>query len=161
MKTVFILSMLFLLGVFGFTGSAIAGGSADITLEQASAIVSAARAKAEKQGTLMNIAVVDAGANLKTFVRMDGAILGSIDISINKARTARLFNMPTGKLGEFSQPGKPLYSVQFSNGGLITFPGGLPLKDKNGNIIGAIGVSGSSVEDDHEVALAGAAALKK
>jgi uncharacterized protein GlcG (DUF336 family) len=161
MKTMFLLSMVFFLGVFGVTGSAIADGSTDITLEQALAVVSAARAKAEKQGTLMDIAIVDAGANLKAFVRMDGAFLGSIDISIKKAKTARFFNMPTGKLGELAQPGKPLFNIEFSNGGLITFPGGLPLKDKNGNIIGAIGVSGSSVEDDNEVALAGAAALIK
>jgi len=161
MKALFLLSMMFFLSVFGITVSAIAGGSTDITLEQALAVVSAARDKAEKQGTLMDIAVVDAGANLKAFIRMDGAFLGSIDISIKKAKTSRFFNMPTGKLGELAQPGKPLYNIEFSNGGLITFPGGLPLKDKNGNIIGAIGVSGSSVEDDHEVALAGAAALKK
>ena len=161
MKAMFLLSMIFFLGVFGVTGSAIAEGSSDITLEQALAVVSAARQTAEKQGTLMDIAVVDAGANLKAFVRMDGAFLGSIDISIKKAKTARLFNMPTGKLGELAQPGKPLFNIEFSNGGLITFPGGLPLKDKSGNIIGAVGVSGSSVEDDHEVALAGAAALKK
>lgn len=161
MKTMFLLSMIFFLGVFGVTSSAIAEGSNDITLEQALAVVSAARAKAEQQKTLMDIAVVDAGANLKAFVRMDGAFLGSIDISIKKAKTARFFNMPTGKLGELAQPGKPLFNIEFSNGGLITFPGGLPLKDKNGNIIGAIGVSGSSVEDDHEVASAGAAALMK
>jgi uncharacterized protein GlcG (DUF336 family) len=161
MKTMFLLSMMVFLGVFGITDSAIADGSSDITLEQALAVVSAAREKAEKQGTLMDIAVVDAGANLKAFVRMDGAFLGSIDISIKKAKTARFFNMPTGELGKLAQPGKPLYNIEFSNGGLITFPGGLPLKDKNGNIIGAIGVSGSTVEDDHEVALAGAAALKK
>ena len=148
------------LASFWVTSSAIAGESTDITLEQALAVVSAARGKAEKQGTLLNIAVVDAGANLKAFVRMDGAFLGSIDLSIKKAKTSRLFNMSTGKLGELSQPGKPLYSIEFSNGGLITFPGGLPLKDKNGKIIGAIGVSGASVEEDHEVALAGAAALK-
>jgi uncharacterized protein GlcG (DUF336 family) len=152
--------MMFFLGVFSVTGSAFAGDASDITLEQALTIVSAARGKAEKQGTLMDIAVVDAGANLKAFVRMDGAFLGSIDISIKKAKTARFFNMPTGKLGELAQPGKPLYNIEFSNGGLITFPGGLPLKDKNGNIVGAIGVSGSSVEDDHEVAVAGAAALQ-
>ena len=161
MNTMFILSMVLFVSVFGITGSAIADGSTDITLEQALAVVSAAQEKAEKQGTLMDIAVVDAGANLKAFVRMDGAFLGSIDISIKKAKTARFFNMPTGKLGELAQPGKPLYNIEFSNGGLITFPGGLPLKDKSGNIIGAIGVSGSSVEDDHEVALAGAAAWKK
>ncbi len=159
MKSAFPLVMAFLLGGFGVAGTATAAG--DISLEQAMAIVSAAQAKAVKQGTLMDIAVVDAGANLKAFVRMDGAFLGSIDISIKKAKTARMFNMPTGKLGELSQPGKPLYNIEVSNGGLITFPGGLPLKDKNGNIIGAIGVSGSSVEDDHEVAMAGAAILVK
>ena len=144
-----------------FSGNAIAGGNSGITLDQAMAVVSAAQKKAEKQGTLMDIAVVDAGANLTAFVRMDGAFLGSIDISIKKAKTARFFNMPTGKLGELAQPGKPLFNIEFSNGGLITFPGGLPIKDKDGNIIGAIGVSGSTVEDDHEVASAGVAVLLK
>ena len=160
MKSALLAFMMCSLGVFGITTPAVAAGGGDITLEQAMAIVSAARAKAVKQGTLMDIAVVDAGANLKAFVRMDGAFLGSIDISIKKAKTARLFNMPTGTLGQLAQPGKPLYHIEFSNDGLITFPGGIPLKDKDGNIIGAVGVSGSSVEDDNEVALAGAAALK-
>lgn len=160
MKTALLMFMTCLLGTFGMSSSAIAAAGADITLEQAQAIVAAAREKAVKQGTLMDIAVVNAGANLKAFIRMDGAFLGSIDISIKKAKTARFFNMPTGKLGELAQPGKPLYNIEFSNGGLITFPGGVPLKDKDGNIVGAIGVSGSSVEDDNEVALAGAAALK-
>ncbi len=163
-KRIFLLCVIFSMAAFTVTGLAIAvesGVSNDITLEQASAVVSVARAKAEKQGTLMNIAVVDAGANLKAFVRMDGAYLGSIDIAIRKAKTARFFNIPTGKLGELSQPGKPLYGIEVSNGGIITFPGGLPLVDKKGNIVGAIGVSGSSVEDDHEVATAGAEVLKK
>ena len=133
--------------------------SADITLEEAMAVIEAARKKAEEQGTLMDIAVVDSGANLKAFVRMDDAFLGSIDISIKKAKTARFFNMPTGDLGNLAQPGQPLYNIEFSNGGLITFPGGDLLKNKEGTIIGAIGVSGSSVEDDAEVASAGAAAL--
>lgn len=131
----------------------------DITLEQALTVVNAARKKAIEQGTKMDIAVVDAGANLKAFIRMDDAFLGSIDIAIKKAKTARFFNMPTGDLGALAQPGQPLYHIEFSNDGLITFPGGLPLKNKEGVIIGAIGVSGSSVEDDHEVASAGAAAL--
>ncbi len=159
-KIALFLAVMLLVGIFSISDATIATAG-DITLEQALAVVSAARAKAQQQGTLMNIAVVDAGANLKAFVRMDGAFLGSIDIAIKKAKTARYFNMPTGKLGELSQPGKPLYNIEFSNGGLITFPGGLPLKDKDGKIIGAIGVSGSSVENDHEVATAGAAALKK
>ena len=134
-------------------------GTADITLDQALVAIAASRSKAVKQGTLMDIAIVDAGANLKAFVRMDGAFLGSIDICIKKAKTARLFNMPTGTLGELAQPGQPLYHIEFSNDGLITFPGGLPLKNAQGKIIGAIGVSGSSVEDDNAVAEAGAASL--
>jgi uncharacterized protein GlcG (DUF336 family) len=131
----------------------------DITQVQAEQVVDAANAKAVELGLKMNIAVVDAGANLKAFRRMDGAWLGSIDISIKKARTARFFDMPTGTLGGLSQPGGALYNIEVSNGGLITFPGGLPLTDAAGEVIGALGVSGSTVEDDHEVASAGAAAL--
>ena len=132
----------------------------DITLEQAAKIIAAAQAKAVEIGTKMNIAVVDAGANLKAFVRMDGAWLGSIDISIKKAKTARFFDMPTGEIGKLSQPGGALYNIEVSNGGLISFPGGVPLKDAAGEIVGAIGVSGSTVDDDLTVAEAGAAALK-
>jgi len=132
---------------------------ADITLEQARAVLDAAVKKAQKIDTKMDIAVVDAGVNLKAFVRMDGAWLGSIDIAIKKAKTARFFDMPTGDIGKFSQPGGPLYNIEHSNGGLITFPGGIPLKDGNNEIIGAIGVSGSTVENDHLVAKAGAMAI--
>lgn len=135
--------------------------SHDIDLATAQAVVAAAQKKAEEMNVKMNIAVVDAGANLKGFVRMDGAWLGSIDISQRKARTARFFDFPTGVIGSLSQPGGSLYQIEASNGGLITFPGGLPLKDKAGNIIGGIGVSGSTVEDDHAVAEAGAAAAAK
>jgi len=131
----------------------------ELTLQQAQAAVAAALAKSNELGVLMNIAVVDAGANLKAFARMDGAWLGSIDISIRKARTARFFDMPTGAIGSLSQPGGSLYGIEHSNGGLITFPGGVPIKDAQGNVIGAIGVSGSTVENDHAVASAGAAAL--
>ena len=132
---------------------------ADITLRQSSAVVKAAQKKAEEMGVKMDIAVVDAGANLKAFVRMDDAWLGSIDISIKKAKTARFFDMATGEIGKLSQPGGALYNIEHSNGGLITFPGGIPLKNRRGEIIGAIGVSGSTVEDDHTVAEAGAAAI--
>ena len=93
--------------------------------------------------------VVDAGANLKAFVRQDGAWLGSVDIAIKKAKTARFFDMNTGDIGGLSQPGGPLYQIEVSNGGLITFPGGVPLRSPDGTVIGAIGVSGSTVEDDH------------
>ena len=129
---------------------------ADITLEQARAVLNAAVKKAEKIGTKMDVAVIDAGANLKAFVRMDGAWLGSIDIAIKKAKTARFFDMPTGEIGKLSQPGAPLYNIEHSNDGLITFPGGIPLTNGNNEIIGAIGVSGSTVENDHLVAKAGA-----
>ena len=132
---------------------------ADITLAQAQQAVDAALNKAKEMGVKMDIAVVDVGANLKAFARMDGAWLGSIDIAQKKARTARWFDMPTGDIGQLSQPGGPLYNIEHSNNGLITFPGGLPLKNGAGEVIGGIGVSGSSVEDDHAVASAGAAVV--
>ena len=132
----------------------------NITLEQAQAAIMAAKAKALEINTLMNIAVVDSGTNLVAFAHMDEAWLGSIDISQKKARTARYFNMPTGEIGKLSQPGSPLYNIEHSNGGLITFPGGLVIKNAAGQIIGAIGVSGDSVENDHIVAQAGADAVK-
>lgn len=131
----------------------------DITMQQALMVIKAAVKKAEDIGTKMDVAVVDAGANLKAFVRMDDAWIGSIDIAIKKAKTARFFDMPTGEIGKLSQPGGSLYNIEHSNGGLITFPGGLPLKNKEGAVIGAIGVSGSAVENDHIVAEAGAAAV--
>ena len=131
----------------------------NITLEQAQKAVEAAGRKATEIGTLMNIAVVDSGANLTAFVRMDGAWLGSADIAQKKARTARYFNMPTGEIGKLSQPGGPLFNIEHSNNGLITFPGGIPIKNANGDVIGAIGVSGSSVENDHTVVQAGIDAL--
>jgi uncharacterized protein GlcG (DUF336 family) len=92
---------------------------------------------------------------------MDGAWIGSIDISIKKAKTARFFDMNTGEIGKLSQPGGPLYGIEHSNGGLITFPGGVPIKNQQGTVIGAIGVSGSTVENDHAVADAGAQAALK
>jgi uncharacterized protein GlcG (DUF336 family) len=131
----------------------------DISLEQAHKVLEAAARKSDEIKTKMDIAVVDAGGNLKAFARQDGAWLGSIDISIKKAKTARYFDMPTGEIGKLSQPGGPLYQIEVSNGGLITFPGGVPIKIGD-TIIGAIGVSGSTVENDHTVATAGAAVIK-
>ena len=107
----------------------------------------------------MNITVIDSGCNLTAFARMDGAWIGSIDISAKKARTARYFNMPTGEIGKLSQPGGPLYNIEHSNGGLISFPGGVLIKNAAGDIIGAFGVSGDGVENDHAVARAGADAI--
>ena len=131
-----------------------------LRLADAQRIIAAAQKKAADIGQPMNIAVADAGGNLVSHVRMDNAWLGSIDISIKKAKTARYFDMNTGEIGKLSQPGGPLYNIEVSNGGLITFPGGIPLKASDGTVIGAIGVSGSTVENDHTVAAAGAAALK-
>ena len=108
----------------------------------------------------MNIAIVDAGGHLRAFERMDGAFIGSIDISIKKAMTARYFNMSTQDLGAASQVGKPLYGIEVSNNGLMIFGGGELLRNKDGVIVGAIGVSGGSVEEDMAVAKAGVAGLK-
>jgi uncharacterized protein GlcG (DUF336 family) len=131
----------------------------DITLEDAEKVVAAGKKKADKLDVPMNIAVVDSGANLKAFVRQDGAWLGSADIAIKKAKTARYFDMNTGDIGELSQPGGSLFNIEHSNDGLITFPGGIPIKNGNGDIIGAVGVSGSTVDEDHAVAEAGVAAI--
>ncbi|ETZ23043.1 heme-binding protein [Pedobacter sp. V48] len=131
----------------------------NITLKQAEAAIAAAKAKATEINTLMNIAVVDSGTNLVAFAHMDQAWLGSIDISQRKARTARYFNMNSGEIGKLSQPGGPLYNIEHSNGGLISFPGGVLIKNSDGEILGAIGVSGDSVENDHIVAQAGADAI--
>ncbi len=131
----------------------------DITLKEAEKLIATAQEKSIAIDTKMNIAVVDSGANLVAFARMDGAWLGSLDISIKKAKTARYFDMDTGIIGSLSQPGGPLFNIEHSNNGLITFPGGVPVKNAAGEIIGAIGVSGSSVENDHAVAEAGANAI--
>jgi uncharacterized protein GlcG (DUF336 family) len=133
----------------------------DITLAQARVVLDAALAKAEAIKVPMNIAIVDAGGNLKAFYRQEDAFIGSIDISIKKAVTARYFNMPTRALGAASQVGQPLYGIEVTNNGLVIFGGGVPLVDKNNVIVGAIGVSGGSVDEDESVAMAGAAALAK
>ena len=132
----------------------------NITLKQAEAAIQAAQQKAVELGVKMNIAVVDAGANLTAFARMDGAWLGSLDISIKKAKTARFFDMNTGEIGKLSQPGGALYNIEHSNNGLITFPGGIPIRNSSDEIIGAIGVSGDTVENDHTVAEAGLQAIQ-
>jgi uncharacterized protein GlcG (DUF336 family) len=133
----------------------------EITLEIAETMIQAAKQKAVELKVRQDIAIVDASGNLKAFVRMDGAWLGSIDIAIRKARTARYFDMETAEIGKMSQPGQPLYGVEHSNGGLITFGGGIPVKNADGSVIGAIGASGSTVENDVVVAKAGVEAAKE
>jgi uncharacterized protein GlcG (DUF336 family) len=132
----------------------------NITLAQAEAAIAAAKVKAAAIDTKMDICVVDAGSNLVAFARMDGAWIGSVDISFKKAKTAAWFTMDTAVLSPLVQPGAPLFNIEHSNGGLITFPGGVTIKNADGDVIGAIGVSGSSVENDHSVATAGADAVK-
>ena len=130
-----------------------------VSLSAAQQVVEAARKKAEEIDVPMNIAVVDAGNNLTAFARMDGAWLGSIDIAQNKAYTARSFDMSTKDLAPLCQPNQPLFGIHASNQGqLIIFAGGIPLMSGD-DVIGAIGVSGGSVEQDHEVAEAGVAAF--
>ncbi|MDZ7691967.1 MAG: heme-binding protein [Balneolaceae bacterium] len=132
----------------------------DISLTQAENAIEAAKEKAKELDVKMNIAIVDAGANLKAFARIDGAWLGSIDIAIKKAKTARYFDMNSGDIGELSQPGGSLYGIEHSNDGLISFPGGIPIETEGGEVIGAIGVLGSTVDNDHTVAQAGVDTLK-
>ena len=130
-----------------------------VTLSTAREVVDAAVAKAEEIGVPMNIAVVDEGNNLTAFARMDGAWLGSIDISQNKAYTARSFDMSTKDLAPLCQPNEPLFGIHASNQGrLIIFAGGIPLTSGD-DVVGAIGVSGGSVEQDNEVAEAGVGAF--
>jgi Uncharacterized protein, possibly involved in utilization of glycolate and propanediol len=128
----------------------------EVTLDAAQAVVEAARKRADTIGVPMNIAVVNEGNNLVAFARMDGAWLGSIDIAQNKAYTARAFDMSTKALAPLCQSGQPLFGIHASNQGrLIIFAGGIPLQ-ANGRVVGAVGVSGGSVEQDHDVAEAGA-----
>ncbi|SEF52292.1 Uncharacterized conserved protein GlcG, DUF336 family [Actinacidiphila yanglinensis] len=124
----------------------------DLTLQEAMNRTAAGLAKAAEMGVPQNIAIVDAGGNLLHFSRMEEAWLGSVDIAIKKARTAAFFRMPTASIGELSQPGGELYNVEVTNGGLVTFGGGLPITGAGGRVIGAVGVSGGRVPEDVAVA---------
>src|ERR687889_53735 len=136
------------------------GGTAMITSEQARRIIAAAEQKAQEIGQPMNIAVVDAGRNLKAFSRMEDAWLGSIAISIDKAFTSASFTMSTQDLVDLTQPGQPLFGLNTTNEGrIVIFAGGIPL-ERDGEVEGAIGVSGGTVEQDQEVAEAGVGAFQ-
>lgn len=123
-----------------------------LTLQEAIDRTAAGIAKATEMGVAMNIAVVDSGGHLLHFCRMEDAWLGSIDIALKKARTAAFFKMPSGAIGELSQPGGELYNVEVTNGGLVSFGGGLPLAGADGRVVGAVGVSGGRVSEDTSVA---------
>lgn len=131
-----------------------------MTLDDAKQVIAAAEKEAKSVGQPMNIAVVDEGGNLIAHVRMDGAWIGSVDISINKAWTSRAFDIQTKDLGDNSQPGQQFFGIHTSNRGrVIIFAGGIPLK-RGGKVVGGIGVSGGSGKQDQTVAEAGAAAFK-
>lgn len=130
-----------------------------ITLEDAKRVIEASEKKATEIGCPMDIAVVDAGGNLKSHVRMDGAFVGSITISINKGYTAIAFQQQTANLQAPTRPDGPIYGLSDAHGGrLVVFPGGIPLV-RDGEIVGAIGVSTGTIEQDQEVAEAGVAAF--
>jgi uncharacterized protein GlcG (DUF336 family) len=130
-----------------------------VSLSDARRVIAAAEKKASEIGQPMNIAVADEGGNLVSHVRMDGAWIGSIDISIKKAFTSRAFDISTKDLAPNCQSGAQFFGIHASNNGkIMIFAGGIPLK-KGGKVVGAIGVSGGSGEQDHAVAEAGAAAF--
>jgi len=130
-----------------------------ITLEETKKIISSAEQKAHEMGLAMNIAVMDAGRNLVAFHRMDVAWVASIDIAIDKAFTSAGRGLTTREIGEMAQPGEPLFGINTTNGGrIVIFAGGIPLT-RDSEVVGAIGVSGGAVDEDHEVAEAGVAAF--
>lgn len=130
-----------------------------ISLADAQRLLAAGQARAQQIGVPVSIAVLDAAAHLKAFIRMDEAVLGASDIAIGKARTAALFATTSDAVWDYCKPGAPAHNLAASNGGLYPFAGGLPLTDAQGRLIGAVGVSGGAVPQDLDIATAAAAAL--
>jgi uncharacterized protein GlcG (DUF336 family) len=126
----------------------------DITLTQSEKVLSQAKAKANEIGVPVNIAIMDTTGYLKTLQRMDDAFIGTIDVAIQKAKTAMLFRMNTEQVGEFLKPAAAAYGLENTNGGLVGFAGGMPIK-QGGKIIGYIGVSGGAIPQDFSIAAAG------
>ena len=131
-----------------------------VTSHQAEAVIDGAAAKALELGLPVIVAVLDGGAHLKAFRRMDGAVLASIDIAIAKARTAVLFQANSEAVWEYCKPGAPAPGLELTNGGLAPFGGGIPIRSRDGTVIGALGVSGGSVAQDMEVARAALASFE-
>jgi uncharacterized protein GlcG (DUF336 family) len=129
-----------------------------LTISQADDIIAAARDRAQALSVAVNIAVLDAGGHLKSFCRMDGAVLSSIDLAVRKARTAVLFECPSEAVWDYCRPGAAAPALEQSNGGLAPFAGGIPLTAPGSGLVGAIGVSGAAVSQDQEIAAAGASA---
>lgn len=126
----------------------------EITLAQTEEVLRRAKAKAREIGVPVNIAIMDTGGHLKSLQRMDDALIGSLDIAIKKAKTAMLFRMPSEQVGEFLKPSAAAYGLENTNGGLVGFAGGLPIR-QNGEIIGYIGVSGGAIPQDAIIAAEG------
>ena len=131
-----------------------------VTSHQAQAVIDGAAAKALELGLPVIVAVLDAGGHLKAFRRMDGAVLASIDIAISKARTAVLFQANSEAVWEYCKPGAPAPGLELTNGGLAPFGGGIPIRSRDGTVIGALGVSGGTVAQDVEVAQAALASFE-
>jgi uncharacterized protein GlcG (DUF336 family) len=131
-----------------------------ITSGSAQQMLAAAIAHAATLGARVNVAILDAGAHLKAFVRMDGAVIGSIDLALRKAKTAVLFDAGSDAVWEYCKPGAPAPALEISNGGLAPFAGGLPVKSASGETQGAVGVSGGTVPQDLEIARAAVAAFE-
>jgi uncharacterized protein GlcG (DUF336 family) len=130
-----------------------------IDSRQARLVIAAGEAKAAALGVSVNIAVLDAGAHLVAFLRMDAAVIGSIDIALRKAKTAALFQTTSEGVWEYCKPGAPAHALEHTNGGLAPFAGGVPLRGEHGVFEGAVGVSGAAVPEDLEIAEAAAAAF--
>jgi uncharacterized protein GlcG (DUF336 family) len=130
-----------------------------VTSQQADILIGAAKLKAETIGIATSIVVLDAGGHIKAFSRMDGAWLGSIDVAMKKAKTSVLFEMETQVVWNVCKPDAQAHGLDLTNGHLVTFAGGIPLKSADGRLIGAIGVSGGLVAQDYEIASAGVLAL--
>jgi uncharacterized protein GlcG (DUF336 family) len=131
-----------------------------ITTRAAQHVLAAAADHAATMGVPVNIALLDAGGHLKAFIRMDGAVIGSIDLALRKAKTAVLFETTSEAVWDYCKPGAPAHALELSNGGLAPFAGGIPLKGANGETLGAVGVSGGTVPQDLEIAQAAVGAFK-
>ena len=131
-----------------------------LDLEQATRLIERAESAAAEIGVPVIIAVVDPATNLKAFARMDGAVLGAIDIAIKKAKTAALFECNSEDVWEYCKPGAPAHGLELSNGGLAPFAGGIAIKAPDGKLLGAVGVSGGSVNQDQAIAKAALAAIR-
>lgn len=131
-----------------------------LTSSRAQVVLDRAEARARELGVRAVVALVDAGAHLKAFRRMDGAVLGSNDLAIRKATTAILFQANSDAVWEYCKPGGAAPALELSNGGLAPFGGGVPLRDPDGEFAGAVGISGGSVEQDLQIAHAAAAAFR-